>query len=276
MSIVVRVLSVLAASALPLLAYAAPVCPSPPPMKPPVYPAALVAERVGGVTVLVARLDDCGRPVEIQVENSSGYVELDEAAVAAMRGWQLNPPVGEEGRRVRIPVNFDPSVLQGNIPGSLSELSPGMVYRLRQWANTRVPPVAADAAGRVPWNTPDPLPFPSGSIAEQLELLRQNAKRLPDLDAGKQQYEWNTEQGLTSWVYFPAQRGGFGPALVRQRLVSDGDKAFWVTAAKSEAGAEGERRLRKMLDDSGTQQSRPPPPPPPPAMLELLEQDGRQ
>ncbi len=276
MSLVVRVLSVVGVSALPLLAHAAPACPPREPMKPPVYPAALAAERVGGVTVLRARLDDCGRPVEIQVENSSGRQELDDAAVAAMRGWQLNRPVGEEGRQVRIPVDFDPSSLPGKAPGSLSEMSPNLVYMLRQWANTRVPPVAADAAGRVPWNTPDPLPFPSTGIAEQLALLRQNAKRLPDLDAGKQQYEWNTEQGLTHWVYFPARRGGFGPALVRQRLVSDGDKAFWVTSAKSEAGPEGERRLRQMLDDSGTQPSRPPPPPPPPDMLELLEQDGRQ
>ena len=51
-----------------------------------------------------------GTPKDIKVEKSSGYRELDRAALDAARRWRFNPEI-RNGRKVegyaRVPVSFN-------------------------------------------------------------------------------------------------------------------------------------------------------------------------
>jgi protein TonB len=51
-----------------------------------------------------------GTPKDIKVESSSGFRELDQAAIETARKWRFNPQV-KNGQKVeafvRVPVNFN-------------------------------------------------------------------------------------------------------------------------------------------------------------------------
>ena len=51
-----------------------------------------------------------GSPKDIKVDKSSGYLELDRAAMEAARRWRFNPTI-RNGQKVegyaRVPVNFN-------------------------------------------------------------------------------------------------------------------------------------------------------------------------
>ena len=77
--------------------------------RPPKYPAQ--AQRMGheGRVVLRVHVGVGGRPLAVEVEESSGYPLLDEAAAAAVRDWTFEP--AREGDRavesvVRVPFRF--------------------------------------------------------------------------------------------------------------------------------------------------------------------------
>ncbi len=80
---------------------------------PPVYPA--VSRRLGeeGKVVLRVELDEGGDVSKASVQSSSGYSRLDEAALAAIKGWRCQPAL-RDGKPVRAvalqPFNF---VLEG-------------------------------------------------------------------------------------------------------------------------------------------------------------------
>jgi len=80
----------------------------------PAYPPA--SRRLGeeGAVVLRVELDESGRVAAARVATSSGHARLDEAALAAVRGWRCVPPT-HHGRPARVvavqPFNF---VLQGS------------------------------------------------------------------------------------------------------------------------------------------------------------------
>jgi protein TonB len=56
---------------------------------PPEYPLEVACAGVGGRAVLSVRIGKDGRPADITLKQSSGNAELDEAAQAAVRGWQF-------------------------------------------------------------------------------------------------------------------------------------------------------------------------------------------
>jgi protein TonB len=77
--------------------------------RPPCYPAEAQRRGHEGRVVLRVHVGADGRALSVEVEESSGHAALDEAAVAAVRGWIFEP--AREGDRavesvVRVPFRF--------------------------------------------------------------------------------------------------------------------------------------------------------------------------
>ncbi len=83
-------------------------CP-PPFMAAPRYPAKQLMADVSGTTLVLARIDECGRVVEAKVSEGSGESALDTEALVTVRAWVLSPAqitqVGG-GPWVKMPVKF--------------------------------------------------------------------------------------------------------------------------------------------------------------------------
>lgn len=80
-------------------------------MPPPRYPVEAARQGIGGKVVLKISIDERGKPELVEIDRSSGHVELDEAALAAARNWQFEPAI-KDGKavvsQVRVPVDFAP------------------------------------------------------------------------------------------------------------------------------------------------------------------------
>ena len=59
-------------------------------MAPP-YPERAKEQKQEGLVILLARVDGSGRPVEVNIKQSSGYFLLDEAGLKAVKGWKFKP-----------------------------------------------------------------------------------------------------------------------------------------------------------------------------------------
>ncbi|MCF6156657.1 MAG: energy transducer TonB [Candidatus Brocadia sp.] len=76
---------------------------------PPEYPRLAKQMRQEGLVILRVEIDQKGMPVKVEVEQSSGYQLLDQAALKAVRHWKFQPermgnmPVKS---RVAIPIRF--------------------------------------------------------------------------------------------------------------------------------------------------------------------------
>ena len=83
-------------------------CP-PPVRETPRYPARQLIGGVSGTTLVLARIDGCGRVLEVKVSQGSGVEALDAEALPTVRGWVLSPaqrePVGG-GPWVQMPVQL--------------------------------------------------------------------------------------------------------------------------------------------------------------------------
>lgn len=77
--------------------------------QPPEYPRLAKQMRQEGLVILRVEIDPKGMPVKVEVEQSSGYQLLDQAALKAVRHWKFQPerignmPVKS---RVAIPIRF--------------------------------------------------------------------------------------------------------------------------------------------------------------------------
>lgn len=96
---------------------AAPTVPSTQPLArttpPPAYPEALACDGVGGQVLLQVDIGADGRPASMRVLGSSKESELDEAAIAAVRGWEFAPATRNGApipSRIQVPVTFTPPV----------------------------------------------------------------------------------------------------------------------------------------------------------------------
>jgi len=76
----------------------------------PVYPSRLLSQGKGGKVLIAVVVDDGGRVVSTKVRQSSGYSELDQAALKAVKRWKFKPAV-RGGRKVKatavVPFNFE-------------------------------------------------------------------------------------------------------------------------------------------------------------------------
>lgn len=83
-------------------------CP-PPFMAQPRYPAEQLIADVSGTTLVLARIDGCGRVVEAKVSEGSGESALDDEALATVRSWVLSEAQIKQvggGPWVKMPVRF--------------------------------------------------------------------------------------------------------------------------------------------------------------------------
>jgi periplasmic protein TonB len=74
------------------------------------FPAQAIRAHMEGTVVLLVLVDESGKPVDVKVEQSSGYSLLDKSArEQVMSGWQFQPAV-IDGHAVkawaRVPVSF--------------------------------------------------------------------------------------------------------------------------------------------------------------------------
>lgn len=74
------------------------------------YPAIAMRQRMHGTVLLRVLVDESGKPVDVQVERSSGYPLLDRSArTQVLSGWSFQPAM-VDGRAVqawaRVPVTF--------------------------------------------------------------------------------------------------------------------------------------------------------------------------
>lgn len=72
----------------------------------PVYPAASRRAGESGTVLLDIVVGPSGAPTEINVERSSGFAALDDAAVAAVRKWRFTVSSDSNYAKVRLPVTF--------------------------------------------------------------------------------------------------------------------------------------------------------------------------
>jgi len=78
---------------------------------PPQYPVELACTGVGGTTTLKVVVGPQGVPTDITQLSGSGNPQLDEQAIAAVRGWQFNAATrnGEPvPATIQVPVSFNP------------------------------------------------------------------------------------------------------------------------------------------------------------------------
>lgn len=93
----------------------------------PKYPPQAIKERHQGTVMMLILVDVHGNPKDIRVEKSSGFSELDLAALEAVRQWKYKPEIKYgipvEGY-VRVPVNFNLHMLPDNdLPIAIGALS---------------------------------------------------------------------------------------------------------------------------------------------------------
>lgn len=71
----------------------------------PLYPAS--AERAGeeGIVLLEVQIDSRGKVIGVNVIQSSGFSQLDAAALKAVKQWHFAPVVS--GAKVRVPIRFE-------------------------------------------------------------------------------------------------------------------------------------------------------------------------
>ena len=76
---------------------------------PPQYPAVAVRRGWHGRVLVRALVDAAGRPTRVELAESSGHGDLDDAALAAVRGWRFKPATRggtPEPALLQIPVVF--------------------------------------------------------------------------------------------------------------------------------------------------------------------------
>jgi protein TonB len=75
----------------------------------PPYPAAARRRRQEGLVLLRVGVDAAGYPVRVELKQSSGFAQLDEAALTAVRSWEFKPArIGSKtvDAEIEVPVRF--------------------------------------------------------------------------------------------------------------------------------------------------------------------------
>ncbi len=226
----------------------------------PSFPEEMKGTGIGGEVLLRIVLGPCGRAESVEVQGSSGYEAFDASARQAASTWTLDR--FEEGEVVLVPVSFSETNAEAR-SGRASTEAAFIEALLSQRKRMDVPAVALLADGTLPAFIPDPLPIEQSSVAEARAFLEANAVRQPDPAEGVEVYHFANPVHVEVWELM-AQGFVFSPVAVRQRLATDGEKAFWVSAILCESSPDACERYREWLGSRPAQQALPPPPSPPP------------
>jgi len=253
-------------------------CAPPPtePPRPPVYPPEMIGKPAPPALVLVLSLDRCGQVTQVHVERSTGVAAFDQSGIDAAKTWRMSPEL-KDGQpvpsRVRVPVRFQEvadetadAVPAPGAAGGGKGTRPSAEEMYAGWQRMRVPKTPRNADGTMPGYLPDPRPM-QGGFEDNLRQLKRE-RRLESQDGGVERYVSDDIFDISTWDVF--ERGFvFSPAIVRMRLVNDGEKAFWVTSSVCGARApDGDcAKLEEFLRASAKPQTPKPPPPDPPAGL---------
>ena len=238
--------------------------------RPPTYPPALQAAGVGGTTKRMITVDACGRAADVQVRESSGHAELDDAAADAARGWHFQPGSGT----VLVPVDFRPEAPRSTDATAgdarAARAVPAFLATSKQPATG--PKFAAN--DRIPGYVPDsrPLGFDSVSAAKdyladpcggpeaasrgcQVQVIRESPRVVQVVDSCDVSY----------WSDLDAE-SGMGPAIVRDRFYfTTAGGSHIRTSSICEGSAMECKALVDFLHKRADQPQPGPPPPPPPS-----------
>jgi len=198
-----------------------------------------------GTTTLVLDLDRCGVVQQIWIERDSGYTALDLAAVDAARGWRLTPELRDGvavPSRVRVPVDFQaPSARQ-----LVDYQAKAQIEWEQLWPFLQVPAAAAARDGSLDGYQPDPLAMQAGTAQALSARVRAQGRPIPGGVLGWQAYQLAEGGQRFRWLLTVAGDAA-APALVRQRLVSDGEKSFWASSVLCDADAAACAKWQKQL-----------------------------
>jgi TonB family protein len=84
----------------------------------PHFPGQAIREAHEGTVVVLILVGVKGMPLDIRIEKSSGYRELDKAAIASARGWTFKPKTVDgvpTEAYAKVPINFDFGALRKEI-----------------------------------------------------------------------------------------------------------------------------------------------------------------
>ncbi|MGO1001522.1 energy transducer TonB [Lysobacter sp. CA196] len=200
-----------------------------------------------GTVTLVLDIDRCGQVDQVWIEMNSGYEALDRAAVETAKNWRVSPEYRDGtavASRVRVPVDF-----QAPSPEQIAaHMARAQAKWDQVWPLAQVPEVAAARDGSLDGFLPDALPMEEGSVTELIARARREGHELSGGELGWPALRVSDDGGAFQWLLIEDGHPA-APSLVRQRLVSDGKKSFYVSrvlcgAAKASACAKLERTVR--------------------------------
>lgn len=165
---------------------------------------------------VIIETDACGRVSDARVEQSSGVAALDAVALEAARGWVVAPEYRGQPR-YRLPFAFDP--LPEPVPARTAARVRDPFFEERLSGQVR--PGLGNSAQGMPGFVADPAPIGFMQIPEAIAAIGPLAvfRRY-----GDQVNFWlRDEEGLSLFQLD-------GTMLVRNRLVSDGQRRFVVSS----------------------------------------------
>jgi TonB family protein len=182
----------------------------------PFYPVDELWRLLGYTVNVIIETDACGRVSDARVEQSSGVAALDAVALQAARGWNVAPQYRGQPR-YRLPFAFDP--LPETVPArpGARVQDPFFQERSSGWVRAGL----ADSAQGTPGFIADPAPIGFMQIPEAIAAIGPLAvfRRY-----GDQANFWlRDEEGLSLFQVN-------GTMMVRNRLVSDGQRQFVVSS----------------------------------------------
>lgn len=209
----------------------------------PVLPQAAIDQDMRGVSIVGARLDDCGRVVETRLDGSSGHPVLDEAAQATVASWVV--PADVRSRAVagwiRQPVRF-------------------------QRADVAQPqPIDWPRSHRRPRYVEDTTPFPYASADEAfLALTQSDAVLLKSVYRPVMHSFFRTRESGPREYWLVLHGGRVLPngrlerlAAARFRLEQDGETPVLNISFRCERGPEECAEIRSFIFDKGLPFARP-------------------
>lgn len=110
---------------------------------PPTYPSPSITRGEQGNVLVALTLDDRGQPVGVRVLQSSGFKQLDAAAMRAVRKWRVRLPAGTQGlRQIGVQIGFHLSTRDLGLQASVAQFDADFVRRINASARRNPAPGA--------------------------------------------------------------------------------------------------------------------------------------